>query len=81
MRPNHIYHVFPLGALRETDNDRNSKAYMNRANQRNIRELVGLIPHLQSLQADSILLGAYFQERNPRLQRDGHVPAGPPPRK
>lgn len=61
MRPNHIYHVFPLGALRETDDDRNSKANMNRANQRNIRELVGLIPHLQSLRADSILLGPIFK--------------------
>lgn len=59
MRPNHIYHVFPLGALRETDDGRNSKAYMNRANQRNIRELVGLIPHLQSLRADSSIQ-AYF---------------------
>ena len=47
MRPNHIYHVFPLGALR--------------APYRNIRELTSLIPHLQSLRADSILLGPIFK--------------------
>lgn len=47
MRPNHIYHVFPLGALR--------------APYRNIRELTSLIPHLQSLRVDSILLGPVFK--------------------
>ena len=47
MRPNHIYHVFPLGALR--------------APYRNIRELSNLIPHLQSLRVDSILLGPIFK--------------------
>ena len=47
MRPNHIYHVFPLGALR--------------APYRNIRELTSLIPHLQSLRVDSILLGPIFK--------------------
>ena len=47
MRPNHIYHVFPLGALR--------------APYRNIRELTSLIPHLQSLRVDSILPGPVFK--------------------
>lgn len=47
MRPNHIYHVFPLGALR--------------APYRNIREFTSLIPHLQSLRVDSILLGPIFK--------------------
>lgn len=47
MWPNHIYHVFPLGALR--------------APYRNIRVLTSLIPHLQSLRVDSILLGPIFK--------------------
>lgn len=61
MRPNHIYHVFPLGALRETEDVRDSKANTNRAKYRNIRQLTALIPHLQSLRADSILLGPVFK--------------------
>lgn len=55
MRPNHIYHVFPLGALRD------SKTNTNRTACRNIRELSSLIPHLQSLRVDSILLGPIFK--------------------
>ncbi|MCQ2108564.1 MAG: alpha-amylase family glycosyl hydrolase [Fibrobacter sp.] len=61
MRPNHIYHVFPLGALRETEDGRDSKANTNRAKYRNICQLTALIPHLQSLRADSILLGPVFK--------------------
>ncbi|SHL25318.1 alpha-amylase family glycosyl hydrolase [Fibrobacter sp. UWEL] len=45
MRPNHIYHVFPLGALRNG----------------NIRELTSIIPHMQSLRMDSIMLGPIFK--------------------
>jgi len=50
MRPNHIYHVFPLGSLNEDNNGF-----------RNLRDLLALIPHLQSLRADSILLGPIFK--------------------
>ncbi|MCQ2105531.1 MAG: alpha-amylase family glycosyl hydrolase, partial [Fibrobacter sp.] len=61
MRPNHIYHIFPLGALRNTADGGNSKANINHAPYRNIRELSSLIPHLQSLRVDSILLGPIFK--------------------
>lgn len=61
MRPNHIYHVFPLGALRNTADGVNSNANISCAAYRNICELTSLIPHLQSLRADSILLGPIFK--------------------
>ena len=61
MRPNHIYHVFPLGALRNAADGGNSNANINYAAYRNIRELSSLIPHLQSLRVDSILLGPVFK--------------------
>jgi len=46
MRPNHIYHVFPLGCLR---------------NGGSIRDLVSIIPHMQALRVDSIMLGPVFK--------------------
>lgn len=63
MRPNHIYHVFPLGALKESDWSGDHAGYWgtNSAGFRNIRELTSLIPHLQGLRADSILLGPIFK--------------------
>lgn len=61
MRPNHIYHVFPLGALRNVADGVISNASTNHVPYRNIRVLASLIPHLQSLRADSILLGPVFK--------------------
>ena len=60
MRPNHIYHIFPLGALRNTSGD-NPKVNASYVPRRNICELSSLIPHLQSLRVDSILLGPIFK--------------------
>jgi cyclomaltodextrinase / maltogenic alpha-amylase / neopullulanase len=48
--PNHIYHIFPLGALRKEG-----------GGYRNLATLAEWIPHLQSLRIDSVLLGPVFQ--------------------
>jgi len=63
MRPNHIYHIFPLGALFNSY-DRfcdEKKANTCCASHRNIRELAKIIPHLESLRVDSVLLGPVFR--------------------
>jgi len=57
MRPNHIYHVFPLGSLRNC----NGTTSDNVAGYRSLRDLAALIPHMQKMRMDSIMLGPVFK--------------------
>lgn len=55
----HIYHVFPLGALRKSNEiDPHQK---NPDEYNNIKSLLNLIPHLKDISADAILLGPVFE--------------------
>jgi cyclomaltodextrinase / maltogenic alpha-amylase / neopullulanase len=56
--PQHIYHIFPLGLLRE---DLTNSPTQHPIACRNILELEKWIPHLLELRIDTVLLGPVFE--------------------
>ncbi|MBN2069008.1 MAG: alpha-glucosidase C-terminal domain-containing protein [Opitutales bacterium] len=57
-RPTHLYHIFPLGALRREATGQVDK---RPTHCHNLRTLEQWIPHLQDLRIDTLLLGPVFQ--------------------
>lgn len=57
--PFHLYHIFPLGALR-TSETINPEIHQPQ-NFDNLESLIRIIPHMKKLHLDSLLLGPIFQ--------------------
>lgn len=60
--PRHIYHIFPLGALRQTSGY--EYAYLSETRFDNIRKLETLLPRLKELCIDTLLLGPVFHSEH-----------------